>query len=816
MSNRYAWVLSGCLFAAFAAQAETVLFNEASVKRIPLDVAIPPEAISDGDLADREISLWVSMSNPKGGWTWAIPTRTNTLFLTDGERQYPLLNPTKPEWGDTGPLQPGAVRELRFPIPSDARAKPLRLRCPSGAFLWGGSLPGPLQVELWKGIRCSLTAWVDAANRNAFIDASLIPGPVSAYTFTLADGTVQRSDSPYFRKRLPENPVPFTVDVEAVTKKDGIFRQTVTVTPHAHPLTAPLPVEKILVGQCVYGDNPRFRDEIITNRLANLLIGWSKATDYTNLPPAIVQAAAANDIHFMTIYGHGPRPVTDRLKERLGSRYLWNNIGEFAGYLYQGLNEAKACNIRQGENLESARNRFINRFIRKYVIEQHRTHDFIFSTSGSPLGTYELQGGMDFMCCELYAVGAHNLAYATSEMRGAARKWKPEYWGGWLAEEWQTFPVPYGSQQKYDLLKVGLYQQYLMGTSLIVLESGAQSTQAQQYTAEAKNIKQGYDDPAPTAYRKTVKDFFDWVQSHPREKGSPETPTAFVLGNNDAFVGMDFPSFAVWGQHENAATNTNWKYDRLEKSWIAIQRLAYPLLPESLKPYPNSWLAGSPFGQTDVINIDAEGRLSDLTRYKTLIYVGWNTMTPSILQLLADYVRQGGNLLIGVPHFSTRIDREHAAYTVADLIHGGNLSPLIPVNIRARNDTGAYPIAEVELLSESVRTLQKTPEGLPLALSHTLGKGTVSLLTPWRYPSLDTPESRLYLAHVRKLLEETPRTATLSGEDRSAISYAIYGSTVYLLNVDCVAPRSVTLHHHGRAEPLTFAPCEMKIHRLEP
>ncbi|MBO7655383.1 MAG: hypothetical protein J6U40_10730, partial [Kiritimatiellae bacterium] len=619
------------------------------------------------------------------------------------------------------------------------------------------------------------------------------------------------SDSPYFRKRLPENPVPFTVEVEAPTRKEGIFRQTVTVTPHPHPLTAPLPNEKILVGQCVYGDNPRFREAIITIRLANLLIGWSKATDYTNLPPAVAKAAADNDIHFMTIYGYGPRRATDLLKERLGDRYLWNNIGEFAGYLYQGLNEAKACNVRQGEDLESARNRFINRFIRRQVIQQHQTHDFIFSTSGSPLGTSELQGGMDFMCCELYAVGAHNLAYATSEMRGAARKWKPEYWGGWLAEEWQTFPVPYGSRQKFDLLKAGLYQQYLMGTSIIVLESGAQSTQAQQYTAEANNVKQGYDDPAPTAYRQTMKDFFDWTQSHPREKGTPATTTAFVLGNNDAFVGMDHPIFAVWGQHENAATNANWKYSRPEKSWISVQNLAYPMPADALKPYPNSWLAGSPFGQTDVINIDAEGRLSDLTRYKTLIYVGWNTMTPEILTLLTDYVRQGGNLLLCVPHLSTRIDREHEAYTVDDLINRGDLAPLLAAKIRSRKRETPYPLAEIELQSPDIRILQRSPEGMPLAIEQTVGKGTVRLLTPWRYPGLDTPESALYLAHVQAALERTPDEVRISGTDRNAISYARYGKTVYLLNVDCVAPRSVTLHHRGKTQPLTFTPCEMKV-----
>jgi hypothetical protein len=78
-----------------------------------------------------------------------------------------------------------------------------------------------------------------------------------------------------------------------------------------------------------------------------------------------------------------------------------------------------------------------------------RIYALVFSTSGSALAAYELEGGVDVMTSELYAIGAANLAYATAEMRGAARKWKPVYWGGWLAHEWQTTGIPFQARKNF-------------------------------------------------------------------------------------------------------------------------------------------------------------------------------------------------------------------------------------------------------------------------------------------------------------------------------------------------------------------------------
>jgi hypothetical protein len=638
------------------------------------------------------------------------------------------------------------------------------------------------------------TAWVDAANRCYFIDAAALgAGP---YVFALPGGETVTNATPVLRRRLPAAARPFSVSVNGAA---------VTVTPHERTLQPPIADGELLVGQCVYGDCPRFRDEIITNRLCNLLVAWNQGEFYTNLPPAVLSAARKDGLYFMSIYSWDNRALNSKLRDQFEGRWLGNNIGEFASYLYQRLPEAEASKIPQHGNLDEVRNRFIDDFIRPQVMARHADYDILFSTSGSSLATYEMQGGMDFMCCELYAVGARNIAYATSEMRGAARKWGTEFWGGWLAEEWQTFPVPYSSRQKYDLLAASLYQQYLMGTSVIVNESGAQSTQAQDYTAEANKAKQDYDGHAPREYRRTVKEFYDWTRAHPRAKGTPATPIAFVLGNNDNYVGMSSPIFAIWGQHKTAATNANWRYTLPEETWQTVQDAFFPTPGDALAPYPNDWVGGTPFGPCDVINIDSEARPEDLSRYAFIAYAGWNTMTPPILRVLARYVRDGGNLFICLPHFSTRVDREHAKYTAADLVNGGDFRPLIDLRVTGREGDNA----RAEVLPPDT-DCGPCESKAPNVYEQRRGKGRVRLLSAWPYPGHGTPLAKVYADELKACAAAVQGPVRLSGPDAQYISYAVYGDTIYLLNTDCVHPRSVTLRTGENERPLSFTPIEMK------
>ena len=215
----------------------------------------------------------------------------------------------------------------------------------------------------------------------------------------------------------------------------------------------------------------------------------------------------------------------------------------------------------------------------------------------------------------MYAVGCGNLGYATAEARGATRRYGRDRWTAWLAHEWQTcWPrLPYGVPQKQDSLEVGLKELWVMGTSMMVLESGSQTTQAEAYTppdaamTSLASPKQFYGDPVPRAYRKTMRDFYRWTKAHPRVDGAPRVPMAVALGNYDGYVGMTWDTFAIFGQHHLAATNANWRCGKSDETWDAVQELFWPRPKDALNPFANGWLGGTPYGQVDVVSLD--GRL---------------------------------------------------------------------------------------------------------------------------------------------------------------------------------------------------------------
>ena len=156
-----------------------------------------------------------------------------------------------------------------------------------------------------------------------------------------------------------------------------------------------------------------------------------------------------------------------------------------------------------------------------------------------------------------------------------------------------------------------------------------------------------------------TKKFYDWVKAHPRDTGTPETKIAMALGNLDAYLGMN-GGFSIWAQHANAATNAPlWKYGAPEHTQCALEDLFFPLAPKAVEPFANRWLAGTPFGQVDVVNVDDDIALADLRRYDLLVFGGWNTMTPQAKDVLERYVRQGGTLVMSRPELTTRIDRDY-------------------------------------------------------------------------------------------------------------------------------------------------------------
>ena len=667
----------------------------------------------------------------------------------------------------------------------------------------------------------------DTVNRCFYLNLSRYAKEIEsiAYTYPNKDraGGLETvvTKSCFFRRRFPEGQTePFEVRAVVTDRKGRQHTLKAMVAPRTGDrlVREPWNPDEVLVGFCTDGLFTPFLEEMITNNLCNLVCIWGNAGVMVKGPGKVAKVPAElldrfheKGMHLMTIYPSTTGAAGASALKEWGKRYHYCNIGEYCSYLYQG---AQNCGHIPGDkDMLWQRERLVNGAIFQHL-RQHAGVDYIFSTSGSPLAHYELQGGIEFICSELYAMGAANLAYATAEARGAARRWKPEYWCGWHANDWQTTGIPFLAKEKYDLLLAGYYQQWLMGTSLMVLECGAEQGQAWKYTAllpgDTNRIYYSYYTWPPTMYRATTKKFYDFTRANPRDHGSPDTNIALVLGHLGAYVGMVHGAFAMWGNHKAAATNAAWKCGRPERTWALLQDRFFPRGPAALKPYQNHNLSGSPYGQVDIVAIDDEPRDSDIARYKLLCYAGWNTMTPQAMETLERYVRKGGRLVICTPHFNTRTDREHTNYTLSDLLQ----PTFAGIRITGKVKSGRWHLAEVEL-GPNCEVVEKRGE-LPLIVKAKVGKGEVWLYTPWEFPGFREEEiGTPFYNLMDRLADEVQQRVVirdLDGKpnDRIYVCYAAYGRKAYFLNVDCKNPRAVLVRFaDGSTRELHLEPCTL-------
>ncbi len=649
-------------------------------------------------------------------------------------------------------------------------------------------------------LRYSLTVKYDRTGRSWWLYADAHKDEIAEWHVTYPNPDIEaeaetetaKPTDTVFRRRFPKGAGPWKVKVEITNKKGEKDVQTVTVARPEKVVVQPAPNELVMVGQCGYGVATNLVRDIFKEDLCNLYVGWNGAAKTLprkapeDIQEAWAQAIKDRKMWSMSIYAGDDEKLQKEISEAYEGRYLGNNCGEYASFMYQG---RKECCIPMNLDLASARDRFVNRYCGKASFGWLAKFPWVFSTCGAALSCYELAGGIDFICNEQWAIGAMNIAHTSAEARGAARKWGPEYWCAWNAHEWQTCGLPYRSEQKYDSCLVGFLQEYVFGTSMIVLESGAQGKQAWQYTSDVRGqpkeerAKEGYDGYVAQHYRDVTKKFYEWVKANPRDKGTPETKIAMALGNLDAYLGQN-GGFTVWSQHDNAKTNSAlWKYGAPEKTQALIEDIFFPRPKDLVEPFGNCWLAGTPYGQADVMQIDDDSSIADLKRYDLLVFGGWNTMTPHVKNLLECYVNAGGTLVMSRPELTTRLDRDFINYTDADLMAPFDLLP---------------------------------PEGKDDEfIEKQFGKGRYFLFTGRKFPAATKEGRAAYEALVRRLASEVKQTVRLLGEGDTlppdCITYAVYQNKMYFLNMDTRRERKFAYEIGGKRFEMTLAPCEIKV-----
>ena len=336
---------------------------------------------------------------------------------------------------------------------------------------------------------------------------------------------------------------------------------------------------------------------------------------------------------------------TEKIQEIAGEYFMGDGLGEFGGFYAtraKGYDNKNAEDPIQGiKTCKEAKETYIRQA--QKIINPMRANGTksVVSVQAVTLTPYDYEAGIDIGVIE---VAPRNQEQIVSFARGAARAHKKDVIGAWLAHEF------YGGYHQFDPLKEKrftseYYNLYLAGIDFVCLESGFREIHSHVDAI----IPEGQ--PLPTAYLKEATDFANFCNNDIRPgKSGPITKVAFVQGNLDGFGWGN--SSSLWGQYHDK----KWGYSSPEYSYRILDEIHTSCGWHEGRNFGDYDYSGAPgYGTYDVI--PATCPLDVMKQYEWVIFCGWNTMTPEIVETLKAYVKGGGNLYITAAHMRDSIDR---------------------------------------------------------------------------------------------------------------------------------------------------------------
>ena len=395
--------------------------------------------------------------------------------------------------------------------------------------------------------------------------------------------------------------------------------------------------------------------------------------------------------------------------------------------------------------------------------------------------------------------------------RGAAKAYQAPWWGVTTVLGYYQAP---SNRWTPERLAIGYYTFFAGGASLLLEMNmalacwGLCSAFFTQQGSPSMRLDDAecreFDDPICARAREFLADFYRFTQFHPRPAVGPRVSLGIVIGHLDGYVGRE--QDYVWCVEDPAfaagPAEASWRhFPRLFESeeWYTPPRKYY----WQADPTKPRWFGTPPCGQVDIVPAEAPPEV--LHGYGCLAFLGWNTMTSEQYAKLTDYVRNGGRLLMCIPHLSTQVRRD----TPLELINGGDLTELFGVKVLGAGpdaedvqivEPSAHapyvlplnalyleeaPLAKVEL--HGARVLARPRElSNPVLVEHRLGEGVAWLLCTREYPG--TRLDAFITDLLRTIAEGEQGDIALEGEK---VDYAVYDgetsegqplSTVYLVN----------------------------------
>ena len=328
----------------------------------------------------------------------------------------------------------------------------------------------------------------------------------------------------------------------------------------------------------------------------------------------------------------------------------------------------------------------------------------------------------------------------------------------------------------------------------------------------------------------------DYIRNDVRPKGGPKASVAFVYGKYDGWGGWG--GSTVWNQFGRE----EWQHGEAEHSWRLLDEIGTKRTWNDLANFGERDLSTYPaYGTYDIIPVEAD--TETLSKYKYLIFLGWNSMTDETMDKLISYVENGGRLLMSAAHLNCETKRG-GDFILPDSkklrkLFGAEFTGKtyksnsgVKFTHTALDDAAIYPgtkdfivdplysaggvtYAELSpcgchITGRLADTFLNVERNLPVVIENRLGKGTATLAASVNYPGHPS-FLPLYRALMREFITMSARACEIKVIGNDRLRWSVYeGGKIYLLNTDYDMPINAKVIRGEKEEDISLAPLELR------
>jgi hypothetical protein len=434
--------------------------------------------------------------------------------------------------------------------------------------------------------------------------------------------------------------------------------------------------------------------------------------------------------------------------------------------------------------------------------EQQRGYKWMSTCVYAFCPQYAYDLGSDTVLLERNEDEVSGITPGLAMLRGAAAQHGGKQWGldfsTW--RYWNDGPTVYDASGKLvtgwstSTVKRELYAAYMAGASLV-------HNEAADYTTGGAN---GGLNPLG----QTVQEFGNFALTRHPDRGSPYVPMALLQSHDSGFepkfgewtqepskwygqnpytagdtmfasvLGAVYPSYNVWG---SIPPGVPWKVTNPDGSInVGASQASYrAALASGADPRRFEPMGSTRYGESlDVITDQAS--LAAMQRYKVIMLVTGQPVSPSMLATLTQYVQRGGVLVVNAKQLPAGAESLTGLQLTADR-GSATAANWRPDGSTAPERSFGYTVAK----PTSASVLAAAPNGAPLITRNAYGTGTVYTSTPDYL--LDANSSAL-LGVGQKLLDLLAGSVAKVSVQGPALQYLVNTSgsrtIVTLINTD--------------------------------